>query len=333
MSADLNLNVNSPDLNGNPSDLNVNFFDQIIGNIEKVIVGKKDAVELALIALVCGGHVLIEDLPGMGKTMLASCLAKSLDCSFGRIQFTPDLLPSDITGFNMYDMATNRQVLCAGSIMRQIVIADEINRASPKTQSALLEAMQEGQVTIDGRTILLPSPFMVLATQNPIEFAGTYPLPESQLDRFMLRIVMGYPTFDEEMQILSRHQSRGEENGADIGAVASAQDVLRLRRELARVVVSDGIKQYIIDIAAATRSHQAVDLPVSPRGSIALLRASMGCALLHGRDYVLPDDVRRLTVSVLAHRCLLSPAALAKETLAEDVLSGILNTLPVPLAS
>jgi len=308
------------------------LFNRITENIGRVIIGKGDAVELALTAMICGGHVLIEDLPGMGKTMLASSLAKSLGCSFGRVQFTPDLLPSDITGFNMFDMATNQRVLYPGGIMSQIVIADEINRASPKTQSALLEAMQERQVTIDGQTIPLPSPFMVIATQNPMEFAGTYPLPESQLDRFLLRVSMGYPTFDEEMRILALHQPQTPGSAPDIAAVASAEDVLELQRGLSRVKVADGVKQYIIDIAAATRSHEALELAVSPRGSIALMKAAMGRAILRGRDYVLPDDVRRLAVPALAHRCVLSSAARARDVRIEDILGQILTKLPVPMA-
>ena len=305
--------------------------DLITQNIGRVLLGKEKAVELALIALVCGGHVLIEDAPGLGKTTLATGLAKSLGCSFGRIQFTPDLLPSDITGFTIYDIHCGDKTLCPGGIMHQLILADEINRTSPKTQSALLEAMQEYQVTVDSQTIDLPRPFMVMATQNPLEFAGTYPLPEAQMDRFFMRIHLGYPSLNEEMNILSYHQSGV--NGENLQAVLSAEEVLQLQQAVYTVAVSAPVKQYIAQIAAASRRHKEIELPVSPRGSIALMRAAMGRALLQGRAYTLPDDVQHLAEPVLVHRLGLYPAARAKKRNGEMVLQEILDSLPVPAAS
>ena len=300
---------------------------QITHNISRVLVGKGEATELALIALVCGGHVLIEDAPGLGKTTLALGLAQSLGCSLGRIQFTPDLLPSDITGFTMLDIQSGQRTLIPGGIMHQLVLADEINRASPKTQSALLEAMQENQVTVDGQTLQLPRPFMVLATQNPVELAGVYPLPEAQRDRFLLRIHLGYPSAEEEMDILSRHQSAAHE---PLSAVLTEADVLALQAALDTVAVAEDIKGYIVQIAGASRAASDIELPVSPRGSIALMRAAMAAALLSGRDYVLPDDVQRMAVPVLAHRLSLTPAARAAGHRAETVLGTLLQSVPAP---
>jgi MoxR-like ATPase len=305
--------------------------DLITQNIGQVLLGKKKAVELALTALVCGGHVLIEDAPGLGKTTLATGLAKSLGCSFGRIQFTPDLLPSDITGFTIYDINSGQKTLCPGGVMHQMVLADEINRTSPKTQSALLEAMQEYQVTVDGQTMDLPQPFMVLATQNPLEFAGTYPLPEAQMDRFFMRIHLGYPTEAEEIDILTHHQTgNGEPN---VQAVLSAEEVLQIQQAVFGITVSPAVKQYISQIAAASRQHKEIELPVSPRGSIALMRAAMGRALLQGRAYALPDDVQHVAAPVLAHRLGLHPAYRAKKRSGEMVLQEILADLPVPASS
>ncbi|MCL1873443.1 MAG: MoxR family ATPase [Clostridiales bacterium] len=300
-------------------------------NIGKVLLGKEEAISLALIALACQGHVLIEDAPGLGKTTLALGLAKSLGCSFGRIQFTPDLLPSDITGFNMYDLKSGAKTFVPGGIMHQMILADEINRTSPKTQAALLEAMQEGQVTVDGQTIPLPVPFMVMATQNPLEFAGTYPLPEAQMDRFFLRIRLGYPKFPQEYDILTRHQTGSP--SLDLSPVIGAEDILAMQRQVYEITVSKPIKQYIASIAGASRHHGEIQMPVSPRGSIALMRASMAYALLCGRSFVLPDDVQKMVVPVLAHRLALYPAARAKKRTGEDVLQAILTSLPVPAAS
>ena len=305
--------------------------DLVTQNIGRVLLGKEKTVEMALTALVCAGHILIEDAPGLGKTTLATCLAKSLGCSFGRIQFTPDLLPSDITGFTMYDINTGEKKLCPGSVMHQLVLADEINRTSPKTQSALLEAMQEHQVTVDGQTIGLPRPFMVMATQNPLEFAGTYPLPEAQMDRFFMRIRLGYPTIEEETAILTYHQSLSSE--PDLQAVLNAEDVLQMQQAVYNITVSSAIKRYISQIATATRRHQEIELPISPRGSISLMRAAMGRALLLGRAYTMPDDVQQMAEPVLAHRLGLYPAYRAKKRSGETVLKEILSTLPVPEAS
>jgi MoxR-like ATPase len=300
-------------------------------NIGRVLLGKEKAVELALTALVCGGHLLIEDAPGLGKTTLATGLAKSLGCSFGRIQFTPDLLPSDIMGFTIYDINTGQKTLCPGGVMHQLVLADEINRTSPKTQSALLEAMQEYQVTVDSQTIDLPRPFMVMATQNPLEFAGTYPLPEAQMDRFFMRIRLGYPSLNEEIDILSYHQ--GGNGGPDLQAVLSAEEVLQMQQALYSVDISQAVKHYISKISEASRKHKEIELPISPRGSIALMRAAMGRALLLGRAYTLPDDVQEMAEAVLAHRLGLSPAYRAKKRNGEMILKEILATLPVPAAS
>ena len=305
--------------------------DMVKQNISKVLLGKEAAVEMALTAVVCGGHVLIEDAPGLGKTTLATGLARSLGCSFGRIQFTPDLLPSDITGFNIYDINTGQKTLCPGGIMHQLVLADEINRTSPKTQSALLEAMQEYQVTVDGQTIALPRPFMVMATQNPLEFTGTYPLPEAQMDRFFMRIRLGYPSFDEEMDILSYHQAGNILT--ELQEVVSAEEVLQMQEAVNSIKVSSAVKGYISKIAAATRKHQEIDLPISPRGSISLMRAAMGHALLQGRSYALPDDVQKMAEPVLAHRLGLYPVYRAKKRTGEIVLQEILAVLPVPAAS
>ncbi|MCL2496009.1 MAG: MoxR family ATPase [Clostridiales bacterium] len=305
--------------------------EQIVRNISNVLLGKEKAVRLAMIALVCGGHVLIEDAPGLGKTTLVISLAKSLGCSFGRIQFTPDLLPSDITGFTIYDINTGQKTLCPGGLIHQLVLADEINRTSPKTQSALLEAMQEHQVTVDGQTIDLPRPFMVMATQNPLELAGTYPLPEAQMDRFFMRIRLGYPSLKEEIDILSHHQNGNVET--DIAPVLNAGEVLELQQAVYSTAVSDAVKQYISRIAEATRQHKEIELPMSPRGSIALMHAAMGCALLQGRAYTLPDDVQKVAEPVLAHRLGLYPAYRAKKRIGEMVLQEIIAALPVPAAS
>ena len=305
-------------------------LDDIRSNIRQVIVGKDTVIDHLLISLVCSGHVLIEDMPGLGKTTLASALASSLGCTFKRIQFTPDVLPSDITGFTMFNLKTGEQELHLGSIMNQIVLADEINRTSPKTQSALLEIMQENQVTIDGKTYPAPAPFMVLATQNPVEMAGTYPLPEAQLDRFFMRISMGYPTHREELEILHNHRS--SRDAVKLQAVASAEDVLRMQKELDGIVCAPPVLDYIVSIVETTRSLREVLLGVSPRGSIALMQAAKGCALLEGRPYVLPDDVQRMAVSVLCHRMVLRTRAGMQRQTPETILDAVLRTVPVPSA-
>lgn len=304
------------------------FAEGVIKNVEQVIIGKRDAVELAVIGLLSRGHLLIEDVPGVGKTMLARSLAKSVGCEFSRIQFTPDMLPSDVTGVSIYNQVNNNFEYRSGPIMAQVVLADEINRATPKTQAALLEAMEERQVTVDGVTHLLPEPFMVLATQNPIEYEGTFRLPEAQLDRFLLRVRLGYPAMQKEIDVLDRQQF-----GHPIGKldnVASASDVLSAQNAIQAVHMSAEIKQYIVEVASLTRQHPEVYLGASPRGSLALYRASQARAALQGRDYVLPDDVKLLAIPTLAHRIILGPGARLKNLTAENVVQAVLGDLLVP---
>jgi len=284
-----------------------------------------------MIALMGKGHVLIEDVPGVGKTMMVSSLAKSLNLTFKRIQFTPDVLPSDITGFSMYNFKTGKMEFQPGMIMNQIILADEINRASPKTQSSLLEVMEETQVTVDGTTYQVPAPFMVLATQNPVEYIGTFPLPEAQLDRFMLKVTVGYPTKREEMLILSRFQTQNPLK--ELQPVASAEDVIYLQETVAQVKVAEPIKEYIANIVSMTRDHHDLSLGASPRGALNLMRASQAYALLQKRDYVIPDDVQKMTLPVLAHRLIVKPEARLKDMTADRVLKSILNTLYVPVVS
>jgi MoxR-like ATPase len=286
-------------------------------------------VELALISLLCGGHILIEDVPGVGKTMLARSLAKSVGCTFKRIQFTPDLLPSDVTGVTIYNQKTGEFEFRPGPVMAQIVLADEINRATPKTQSALLESMEEHQVTVDGVTYGLPAPFLVMATQNPIEYEGTFPLPEAQLDRFMMRINLGYPSRGDEITILaSQLQSHPIE---EIGQVISAEELQSLQQRVRAVYVDRPlIMQYIVDVATATREHQEVYLGASPRGSLSLTQASQARAALHGRDFVIPDDVKALAPATLAHRLIVSPAARIRNVDTRIIVQEILDTVPVP---
>lgn len=303
------------------------LIDRLRENIARAFVGQRETVDLLLTALICRGHVLIEDLPGLGKTTLASALAKSLGCSFGRIQFTPDVTPADVTGYSLIDLATGERKVHMGSVMHQIVLADEINRTGPKTQSSLLEAMQERQVTIDGETYPLPSPFLVLATQNPLGLAGTFPLPEAQLDRFLLRISLGYPDRAGETEILKKGMDTGAQS---LEAVVTAGELEELYEEFGAVGCTQPILDYIIDIAQATRRHEQVELGVSPRGSLALLEAARAYALLNGRDYVRPDDIQKLAGPVLLHRIRLKPQALFKQQTSERVLRDILHKLPVP---
>ncbi|MGI6688901.1 MAG: AAA family ATPase [Christensenellales bacterium] len=298
-------------------------------NVRRVIVGKDEAIELALIALICKGHVLIEDVPGVGKTTLAAALARSLDCSFKRIQFTPDVTPSDVTGFTMFNMQTSEMEFKPGVVMTQILLADEINRTSPKTQSSLLEVMEEGQVTVDGVTHRLPQPFMVLATQNPIDFVGTYPLPEAQMDRFFLRIRIGYPSIEEEMDVLDRF-SGSESPMKSLQAVCGAGEIMAMQEAIGAIYCSREVRSYVATIAAATRNHQSLQLGVSPRGAIALIRAAQAVAMLFGREYILPDDVRQMALHVLSHRLVLTSEARMKGVSAEDILRHIIDTLPVP---
>jgi MoxR-like ATPase len=301
---------------------------KIIQNVEKVMVGKTNVVQLAVIALISQGHLLIEDAPGLGKTMLARSLAKSIDCSFKRIQFTPDMLPGDIIGVTIYNQKTRDFEFHPGPIEAQVVLADEINRATPKVQSALLEAMEERQLTVDGVTHKMPSPFHVLATQNPIEYEGTFPLPEAQLDRFLLRINIGYPTSAEEVLIIEKQQMIHPIE--QIGPVVTAADILMLQETVKKILVSDLIKQYIVTLVEATRHHPSIYLGSSPRGSLALFRTAQARALLSGRDYVLPDDIKALAEPALAHRSLVSSAGQSQGKDSRTFIAEILATTPVP---
>jgi len=299
-------------------------------NIGRVVVGRDEAIELMLCALICRGHVLIEDVPGVGKTTLASSLARSLDCSFKRIQFTPDITPSDITGFSIVNMKTGDLEYHPGLIMSQMVLADEINRTSPKTQSSLLEVMEEGQVTVDGVTYRMPSPFMVLATQNPVDFVGTYPLPEAQLDRFFMRISIGYPSCDEEVGILERATANVRPID-ELRPICAAQDIVYMQEQVASVYTSKEIKTYVALIAQASRKHSALQLGVSTRGAIYLLRAAQAYALMNGRDYVVPEDIQHMAAPVLAHRLVLSPEARMRNMTAERVLASVIGSVQVPV--
>jgi MoxR-like ATPase len=293
-----------------------------------VIVGKEHALEQVVIGLLCQGHILIEDVPGVGKTVLARSLARSLGVAFSRIQFTPDMLPSDVTGVSIFNQQTRQFEFREGPIMAQIVLADEINRATPKTQSALLEAMEERQVTVDGITHPLPSPFLVMGTQNPIEYEGTFPLPEAQLDRFLLRIHLGYPALDDEIKILNDQQYAHPINS--ISSVVSQEELQRMQDAVRRVYVSPAVKRYIVEMTRATRENQDIYLGASPRGSLGLFRAGQARAAIVGRDYVLPDDIKVLAENVLAHRIVTNPAARLKNLTAGQIVKEILVNLPVP---
>ncbi len=297
------------------------FADRVIGNIEKVIVGKRPTVELAVASLLCQGHLLIEDVPGVGKTMLARSLARSLGCSFSRIQFTPDMLPSDVTGVSIYNQVTHEFEFRPGPVTAQIVLADEINRATPKTQAALLEAMEERQVTVDGVTHKLPRPFMVQATQNPIEYEGTFPLPEAQVDRFLMRIRLGYPSLEDEINVLERQQfSHPIET---LEKVAEVEELLVMQDAIKEVYMSPALKRYIVELTHQTREHTEVYLGASPRGSLALFRTAQARAAMLGRDYVLPDDIKALAVPTLAHRVILGPGARLRDLNAQLIVEEI----------
>ncbi|HEY7781914.1 MAG TPA: MoxR family ATPase [Ktedonobacterales bacterium] len=300
----------------------------VIDNVEKVIVGKDEAVRLTLIAIMCNGHILIEDVPGVGKTVLTKAVARSIGCTFKRIQFTPDLLPSDVTGVSVYNQKTGEFEYHPGPIVSQFVLGDEINRATPKTQSALLEAMEEGQITVDGKTYRLPTPFIVMATENPIEYEGTFPLPEAQLDRFLLNIHLGYPSNEDEVKILEQQQRSHPID--TLGQILSAEDLVGIQRDVREVRVDREIREYIVALVSATRDHPNVYLGVSPRGSLALFHTTQARAVLEGRDYVIPDDVKHMARATLAHRLIVAPAARVRGILAPAVIEEIIGTVPVP---
>ena len=304
------------------------FGNKLLINLEKVIVGKRQMIETIVVGLLCQGHVLLEDVPGVGKTVLARSLAKSLGCSFNRLQFTPDMLPSDVTGVSIYDQSKRVFEFRPGPVFAQIVLVDEINRATPKTQAALLESMEEKQVTVDGITHPLPNPFMVLATQNPIEYEGTFPLPEAQLDRFLLRVRLGYPNPTDEIEILDRQQLQHPIDS--LGAVIAVEELQEVMKEIKKIHVSKPIKRYLVDLVNRTRQSPDVYLGASPRGSLALFRTGQAVAALAGRDFVLPDDIKSLAVTVLAHRVIVGPAARLRELSAEKIVEEILENLPVP---
>ena len=302
--------------------------ERILANVDRVIIGKSHETRLALVTLLCRGHLLIEDVPGVGKTMLARALARSTGCSFQRIQFTPDLLPSDVTGVSVYNQGTRDFEFRPGPIAAQIVLTDEINRATPKTQSSLLEAMEERQVTVDGVTHPLPSPFMVMATQNPIEYEGTFPLPEAQLDRFLMRVRLGYPSPTDEVLIMDAQQTLHPIESLD--PVTNAAEVIELQQAIREIYIDPLIKQYIVTLVNATRQHESVYLGASPRGSLALMRTVQAFALLEGRDFVQPDDVKLLAEPTLAHRVIVSPGARVRNIDSGQVVEECIGRVPVP---
>ncbi len=304
-------------------------IEKLILNIEKVIVGKRDSIVCVVCALLSEGHILIEDVPGVGKTRLVSALANSVDGKFNRIQLTPDIMPSDIVGFSMIDPHSGELTYKQGAAMCNFLLADEINRASPKSQSSLLEVMEEHQISLDGRTMELPHPFMVLATQNPVETYGTYHLPEAQMDRFMMKISMGYPSFEEEMKIIDR--SEGDSYYEPLGSVMETEDIKRHIAGVKQVTCGDSVKKYIIELLTATRNSDLIKLGASPRAGIALLRASKALAYVNGRNYVVPDDVRSMTSVVLAHRLMLSPAGRSAYSGAAEVMEAVAKTVSAPL--
>lgn len=306
-----------------------NILERIVDNVENVIIGKRETVELVVISLACNGHVLIEDIPGVGKTSLVSALAKSINSSFKRIQFTPDILPSDITGFTMFNQKTREFEYRQGSIMSQIILADEINRTSPKTQASLLEVMEENQVTVDGTTYKVPKPFMVLATQNPIEYLGTYPLPEAQLDRFLMKISIGYPKNEDESRILANLQYENPLN--NLSFVADSSDIIWVQEEIKKIHLDESLRNYIVAIVEKTRNHPDVVIGSSIRGSISLFRAAQAWAFYNSRNYVIPDDIIKMMVPVLSHRLVLSQGAKLKKIGPEDILKDIVQSVRVPM--
>lgn len=302
--------------------------DSIVANVEQVIIGKHQAVEMVLVALLCRGHVLLEDVPGTGKTVLAKSIARSIDCSFKRIQFTPDLLPSDVTGISIYNQQSQEFEFRPGPVTAQIVLADEINRATPKAQSALLEAMEERQITVDGTTYALPRPFIVLATQNPIEYEGTFPLPEAQLDRFLLRIHLGYAERNDEIAILRRQRQVHPLD--QLERVIAVDDLLVLQEQIKDIHVDELIEEYIVAVVTATRNHEDIYLGASTRGSLALYRTAQAWSAIQGRDYVIPDDIKALAPAVLGHRLIVTAAARVRNVSAVAIIGDILNSVPVP---
>lgn len=305
--------------------------DRIIENIQRVIIGKRETIELLLTAILCEGHALLEDVPGTGKTTLARALSATLGCSFRRIQFTPDLLPSDVTGLNWFNQKKQEFEFRPGPVMSQIVLADEINRATPRTQSALLEAMQERQVTIDGVTHPLPRPFLVLATQNPVELEGTFPLPEAQVDRFLVQVKIGYPDQGEENQMLERF--RIDDPMQTLKAVVSQEELLQLQQDRKAIRVESSVRDYIVRISEATRSNLDISLGASPRATLALYQVSQAWAALQGRDYVLPDDVKKITPHVLSHRLIIAPHAQLRGRNVQELISDIVGSVSVPVES
>ncbi|OGO13903.1 MAG: AAA family ATPase [Chloroflexi bacterium RBG_13_68_17] len=304
------------------------FAQQLVENVERVIIGKTEPIRMIVIGLLCQGHVLIEDVPGTGKTMLAKSLARSIGGSFNRIQFTPDMLPSDVTGVSIFNQKTREFEYRPGPIMAQIVLTDEINRATPKTQAALLEAMEERQVTVDGVTYPTPNPFLVLATQNPIEYEGTFPLPEAQLDRFMLRVHLGYPSPQDEIRMMERQQLAHPVDALE--RVVTVEQLLAAQKQVRTVTISPEIKRYIVDLVNATRRHGEVYLGASPRGSLTLFRTAQARAAIAGRDYTVPDDVKAMAEPALVHRLILGPAARIREVEARQIVQEIVTAVPAP---
>jgi MoxR-like ATPase len=304
---------------------------RVLDEVERAIVGKRDALELILLALLCDGHVLLEDYPGLAKTMIARSFAQATSLDFSRIQFTPDLMPSDVTGSSIFDQRTSEFTFLPGPIFANLLLADEINRAPPKTQAALLEAMQERQVTTEGETRPLPRPFIVLATQNPIEYEGTYPLPEAQLDRFLMRIGVGYPSREHEIEMLARRLDRGEDE-LELESVVDTATLVEMQRSLEQVHVSEAIEGYIVDLVAATRASRRLSVGASPRGSLALLKLSRAKAAVGGRDFVVPEDVKSIAIPALAHRLTLRPELWVQRVRGEDIVAEVLETVPTPPA-
>jgi MoxR-like ATPase len=301
---------------------------RVVDEIEKVIIGKRDAVEGALVGLLCAGHVLVEDIPGVGKTMLARALARALGCTFRRIQFTPDLLPADVTGTSIYNQKLGEFQFKPGPVFGNIILADEINRATPKAQASLLECMEEGQITVDGITHRLPQPFFIIATENPIEYHGTYPLPEGQLDRFLLRLELGYPSHEQEVAVMERQIKQHPIE--TVGPVLSTEEVVELQGAIRDVYLEKSLKNYIVQVVEATRHHAGILLGASPRGSLGLMRASQATAAMAGRDYVLPDDIKRLAPAILSHRLILRPETKVRGIRPGGLIREILEETPVP---